>query len=103
MDLDRELVMDIKELDQKRELTAIILIHVLSHNLLKISLHHIAESIAGKPSFAYDRILYAHICNLPTLAYQFVRRYRNLVIIFIQLDKLLTELLHQIMTTPRPL
>ena len=52
MHLNGKLVIDIKELDEKRELTSIIIIHIFTHYPFKISLHDFADGIARQPSVA---------------------------------------------------
>ena len=54
MNLDRKLVIDIKELDQKRELSSIIFIDIFSDHSFKICLHDVSDSITCQPAFSND-------------------------------------------------
>ena len=90
MHLHRQLVIYIKELDQKRKLTAIPLVHVLTHNSFEISLHKFTHGISCKPSVRNHRILRAHISKLPALTQKHIRTDYRLVAFFVTLDELLS-------------
>ena len=103
MDLYRQPVIDIKELDQKRELSSIIIIDFLTDDALKIGFHEFADRIAGKPSVGYDRIFDAHVGKLPAFSDLNVCSKLHLIAFFITLDEVLSHHLYQRIAAPRPL
>ena len=92
--------LDVKELYQKRELTAIIIIDILTYDSFNICLHQLAYGISRKPAFLHHRILETHIRNLPALSDSLFRSENRLVSIFIAHYELLSELCHERISTP---
>ena len=61
MHLHRKFIIDIKELDQKWELTSIIIIHLLAYDSLEVSLHNLSDGVTCKPAILDNRIFDSHI------------------------------------------
>ena len=101
MHLYRKFVIYIKKLYQKRELTSIPFIHILSHYSFKISLHKVAHRITGKPTVCNYRVLGTHICKFPTLTEKDIRTEYGLISFLITLHKFLSKNSHKSITAPR--
>ena len=102
MNLHRQFVVNIQELDQKRELTSVMIVYILSYHPLEIGLHDLAYGVSGKPSLGYHRIFKAHIGKFPTFTDKFILTYRHFISLIITLDKGLSQLIHKRMSAPRP-
>ena len=100
MHLHRKLVVDIKELDQKRELTSVKVHHILADYPFHVSLHELADRITGKPSVADNRIFDSHICKLPALSNLHICSQNSLITLVITLNELLSKLFYKSITTP---
>ena len=90
MDLHRQPVIDVQELDQKRELASEIVVDILSYYPLKVGLHKFAYGVACEPAVGKHRILYAHIRYLPAFTDERILAYRHLIALFVALDEVLT-------------
>ena len=101
MDLNGKLVIDIKELDQKRELTSIIIVDILAHDPFKIGFHDFAYGVSCKPAVADHRILNAHVGELPAFSDLHIGSENGLVAVFITLYEMLSKVSHKRLSSPR--
>ena len=100
MNLYREFLVNVEELDQKRELAYVVFVDILSDDLLEICFHQIAQCVACKPAILDYRVLYSHIGDLPAFTDQFINTDFFFIAILITFHEDFSELLHQVMSTP---
>ena len=100
VNLNREPVIDIKELYKQRKLSSIIIIYILAYYPLEICLHQIADCISSKPSVCNYRIFNTHICEFPAFADLFICRNLQLISVLITFYELLAQLRYKRIATP---
>ena len=101
MHLHGKLVVDVKKLDKQRELASIKVIHILSHDPLKIGLHDLAYCVSCQPSVLHHRILNAHVGKFPAFTDQSILSKNRLITFAVHFNEMLAEFSDKCASTPR--